>query len=349
MKQYVLFSILFLSFWAKIQAQDPRFAQFYASPLHVNPAMAGVTSGSARLAVNYRDLYYSLLGNKPFRTISASWDQRFRAVQKDYFAISGSAMRDQAGLANFHLTQFNVGGAYLKQVNGGRYAANEQYIVAGAQLGFAQQSLNWADLSFSAQYDANGYFFDPNAPTNEAFDGLSSNPYFDFNAGVLWYAVWDDNKSFYLGGAMHHLNTPSASFTGDDQVRIFRRYSIHGGGELPLTKQLSLMPAFLFMNQGPMMSTTLGANIRYTNREWKELALRTGLWTHVNNRADRGVGVDAVIVAAIFELEKWNLGFSYDITSSGLKASNYSRGAFEMSLTYVKPDRSRSRLICPKF
>ena len=108
------------------------------------------------------------------------------------------------------------------------------------------------------------------------------------------------------------------------------------------------MPAFLFMRQGPMMSTTLGANIRYTNREWKELALRTGIWSHVNNRADRGLGLDAVIVAAIFELEKWNLGFSYDITSSGLSASNYSRGAFEMSLTYIRPDRSRSRLFCPK-
>jgi type IX secretion system PorP/SprF family membrane protein len=349
MKQTILLSVLFLSFLAKIQAQDPRFAQFYAAPIHVNPAMAGVSSGSARMALNYRDLYYSLLGNKPFRTISASYDQRFRAVNRDYFALSGSVMRDQAGLADFHLTQVNVGGSYLKQVNGGRYASNEQYIVAGGQIGFAQQSLNWSDLTFSAQYDASGYFFDPNAPTNEAFDGKSSNLYLDFNAGLLWYAVWDDNKSLYLGGAMHHINTPSASFTGDDKVRVFRRYSANGGGELPLTKQLSLMPAFLVMSQGPMLSVTTGANIRYTNREWKELALRTGLWTHVNNRANRGVGLDAVIVAAIFELEKWNLGFSYDITSSGLSASNYSRGAFEMSLTYIRPDKSKARLICPKF
>jgi type IX secretion system PorP/SprF family membrane protein len=226
--------------------------------------------------------------------------------------------------------------------------ASRQYLVAGAQIGFAQQTLNWSALTFSAQFNETGGFFDPNSPTGEPFSGLASNIYLDFNAGILWYAVFDDNKSVYLGGAMHHINEPSATFTGDESVRVNRRYNINAGGELPLTDQLSILPGALFMTQGPMLSATGGANLRYTNHEWKELALRLGLWTHFNNRAQRGVGMDAIVVSSIFELTKFNLGFSYDITASRLSASNYYRGAFEMSLVMVNPEKNKKRLVCPK-
>jgi type IX secretion system PorP/SprF family membrane protein len=349
MKRIILLLGIQFALSISIQAQDARFAQFYNSPMQVNPAMAGVTPGSARVALNYRDLYYSLLGNKPFRTIAVSYDQRFRAVNRDYFAVSGSFLRDQAGLPDYYKLQGNVGGSYLKQINGGRYASSEQYLVAGAQFGFAQQTLNWSELTFSAQFDGNGVFFDPNAPTGEPFSGLASNVYLDFNAGILWYAVFDDKKSVYLGGAMHHLNEPSATFTGDESVRVYRRYNINAGGEWPLGEVVSLLPAALFMSQGPMLSTTLGTNMRYTNNKWDELALRLGLWTHFNNRTQKGIGMDAIIVSAIFEMEKWNLGFSYDITSSRLSASNYYRGAFEMSLVLLRPGKEKKSLVCPKF
>ena len=102
------------------------------------------------------------------------------------------------------------------------------------------------------------------------------------------------------------------------------------------------------MKQGPGMSTTAGGNFRYTNHDWNELALRAGAWIHVTNHSDSGFGMESIVISTILELENWNLGFSYDITSSNLTQANNSRGGFEISLVYVHPEKSRFQLDCPK-
>ena len=41
---------------------------------------------------------------------------------------------------------------------------------------------------------------------------MNTDIYLDFNAGLLWYALFADNQSLYFGGAIQHLNTPNISF-----------------------------------------------------------------------------------------------------------------------------------------
>ncbi|MEL7160766.1 MAG: type IX secretion system membrane protein PorP/SprF, partial [Bacteroidota bacterium] len=41
-----------------LQAQDPMFSQFYAAPLRLNPALAGVST-APRVALNYRTQHTS--------------------------------------------------------------------------------------------------------------------------------------------------------------------------------------------------------------------------------------------------------------------------------------------------
>jgi len=43
-----------------VNAQDPHFSQFNASPLTLNPAMAGKVQCTYRASVNYRDQWNSI-------------------------------------------------------------------------------------------------------------------------------------------------------------------------------------------------------------------------------------------------------------------------------------------------
>lgn len=343
-----LFSVLVLP------GQDARFAQFYAAPQQLNPALTGVYPGSFRFVANYRDQYSSILGSQPFRTISATFEGRKRVMQGDYIGFGLTALRDQAGESRFSRTQAHLAASFLKQTGGGRYSSSSQYLVAGAQLGAGQNSFTWEQLWFSKQFvvDASGRqaFINQNMSSEEDFLDQRTNLYLDFNAGILWYSVFDDNASFYVGGAFYHLNQPNISFMENTDDRLYRRWTAHAGGELPLTDQLSLLPAAAVMGQGASLSSSAGVNFRYNRHEWKEVAIRAGLWGHVSNMGQQKVGFDAAIVSAILEMERWQFGLSYDITMSKLSAANNGRGAFEVSLIYVHPEQGRRRGIeCPKF
>lgn len=345
-----LLLILGLLFTHLCQAQDPRFAQFYANPLQLNPAMNGVFEGQFRFTANYRDLYGSILANKPYRTLSAGVEIKSPVATGDFASFAISALRDRAGESNFQRTRLNIGGSYMKQLDGSRRGPGGQYLVVGAQLGAGQRSYSWDDLWFTEQFDVNSASVNYGADNGESFERANTNIFLDFNAGILWYALFDENSSIYFGGAMHHLNKPQISFMDNPMEKLPTKYVIHGGGEFPFNDRLSLLPAVAFLSQGTAMSTTFGGNFRYSNRERKELAIRAGLWGHVANKLDQGLGMDALIFTTILEMERWNFGISYDVTTSILSVANNSRGAFELSLSYVHPAQSRKyRVNCPNF
>ena len=345
--------LLFCLLGWSLRAQDARFAQFYASPLQVNPALTGLFAGQMRLTVNYRELYTSILGNQAYRTISAGAEMRYPVSRSDYAAFGLTALRDQVGESQFTRTQGALSGAYLKQLSGGRSRTSGQYLVAGAQLGFGQRGFDWQKLWFSEQFfvdDATRQaFVDYGASSGETFPSMRTGLYLDFNAGLLWYTVNDENNSFYVGGSIFHLNQPNISFTEDFNERLYRKFVGHLGGELPFGRTgFSLLPAAAVMSQGPAFSTTAGANLRFSSNEWREVALRAGAWAHVSNRLEQK-GLDAIILSSVLELNQWQLGFSYDLTTSSLTRSNNARGAFEVSLIYMSAERARSSVLCPNF
>lgn len=340
----------FLALASSLQAQDPRLSQFYAAPLEMNPAMIGVFEGRGRFVANYRDLYPAILDNNPYRTLAASFDMRFRVQNDDYFGLGISAMRDEVGVANFNRTKAHLGASFLKQLGGSGYQPYTQYLVAGAQVGFGQHGLNWQRLWFSEQFDAGAGLVDFEADNGEAFgEEMSTDMYLDFNAGLLWFITFEDNQSFYVGGSLMHLNGPNVGFLEASDATLDMRFVGHMGGEFPLAGGLSLLPAAAVMSQGPHLSVMAGANFRYTNRDWREVAIRAGAWAHVSNQLDSGVAMDAVVATTVLEMERWNIGLSYDITTSVLATANNSRGAFEVSFIYTQPAQWRTNVTCPKF
>jgi len=55
------------------------------------------------------------------------------------------------------------------------------------------------------------------------------------------------------------------------------------------------------------------------------------------------------VFTTVLEMERWNIGLSYDVTTSVLAAANNSRGAFEVSFIYTHPATWRTNVKCPNF
>ncbi|MCC6410801.1 MAG: PorP/SprF family type IX secretion system membrane protein [Saprospiraceae bacterium] len=331
-----------------LRAQDPRFSQYYASPWNLNPALTGVFNGKWRATANYRDQWGSIVAPVPFRTYSAAFDARFNTVRNDYASFGVGAMHDEAGTSRFEQNRMHLGGAYLKQLAGGRNKA-DHFLSFGAQAGFGQNSIDWNSLWFSRQFDPTTETPNTGASNGEPTQGDDTNVFFDFNAGLLWYMVFNNDGYFYAGGAMHHINQPSITLTDNDAETMYSRWTGHAGGLFPVTHNFGLQPGVLIMRQGPAFETNVGMNIRYSNNDLNELALRFGTWARLGNKLDKGTQMDAIVLVSMLEFDRWMLGLSYDVTVSALTQANNSRGAFEVSLTYFHPEQKRSRVKCPNF
>jgi type IX secretion system PorP/SprF family membrane protein len=329
-----------------VEAQDPHFSQFNAAPLQLNPAMAGVYEGQFRVGVNYRDQWGSVLGPVPFQTSSVSFDFRVYAFKEDYFAIGLNLLSDQAGEARYSMTQGNFTLSYMKKIFGGRGSRYDQYLIAGGQFGFGQQGINWNTLQFSRQFD--GQTFDPNLPNGELTADQTAM-YGDLGAGLMWYGLFGKQRSAYGGIAFHHLNSPNISFNGIEQDPLYMKLTVHGGGEVPINRGLTILPSANVQRQGPSFQTVAGAALRFSTREWDEFAVRLGAYGRVAGRFDNSVLTDAAIIYTALEWHDWMLGLSFDTNVSSLSAISGGRGAFELSLTYTNPPARRKGMFCPVF
>lgn len=347
-KRNITLIIALFGFGFQIFAQDPQFIQFYASPLQLNPAMTGVHPGKWRAVANYREQWSSILGSKPFKSLSASFDAKSMVGRGDYFSYGFTVLRDQAGSSNYLRQTGDLSLSYMKQLDGSRYRQYDQYLIGGAQVGFGQHSLDEDNLWFSSQFDGATENIDKTIDNGEAIN-QSSDVYLNLNAGLMWYAVFDDNQSLYFGGAVHHVNAPKVSFiSGNGEESMDMKWVIHAGGEIPFSHELSLLPAIAVMGQGENMLSLYGTNVRYTNRDWQEIAIRAGVWGHLVKDVNGGFATPAATFTAILELERWNLGVSYDVATNQLSAPTNHRGAFELSLIYYHPATRREKVNCPK-
>jgi type IX secretion system PorP/SprF family membrane protein len=342
----LIFCVLFS---VKITAQDAHFSQFYNAPQQINPAMIGLFNGQYRIAVNYRDQWASVLNNNPFRTAGAGMDMRFRVADDDFVGAGIWLMQDEAGDARFAQSKGVIGGSYMKQLSSGRYRNSDQYLIGGAQVGFGQNRILNNNFWYSKQFDPTTSSVNLNNPSGEATLAQVTPLYLDFNAGLMWYNVFEDSKSIYAGASIYHILQPEVSFKDGGSSPLYTRWTGQVGGQFPMNDGFSLLPALIVMGQGKSMMANFGTNFRYTNNEDNELALRAGIWGRLANKLQSSVNLDAVIFTAALEKGNWQLGLSYDINTSSLQRASNNRGAFEVSFIYINPEKRRVNVSCPKF
>lgn len=340
----LLFFVLSIS---KVEAQDPHLSLWQYAPLYANPAMGSVYNGQFRASVHYRNQWYAILGNDAFKTIHASFDARLPVFDADYISLGFNVLSDKAGQSRYGQNLYNLTGGYMKILSGSNRGGPTQYLSASGQVGFGQRGIDYSNLQFSQQFD--GSVFNPDAPTGENF-GENSRTYIDFNAGLMWYGVFDDRFSVWAGLSGFHLNQPSIHFNDDTAEPLYRKISAQLGGEIPLTDDISILPSLLYMGQGPSTELALGASLRYAQTQhWDDVALRAGFVQRIVGGVN-GLASDALAISAGLEYQRLMMMVNYDINSSSLSRATNNRGAFELSLIYTHPPRSRRESVeCPRF
>lgn len=329
-------------------AQDIHFSQFYMSPTNLNPALTGVMNATIRVSGNYRNQYASIVRSGVYSTYSASYDQRFTSGRYDYWGLGATAWGDRAGTANFGTTTFKASGSYAKRLGGNR--SRSHYLSFGATVGLAQRSIEFGQLRWGNQW--NGTEFDESIDPKER--GNFNNPNFNFvnaEVGVLWFSNFGDGANVYAGGAFHNINRPNQSFQTGGTDLAFSRFTIHAGGEVPLSADVALVPGVITMIQGPSLQVNSGANLKFKfgKSRFNSQAFHAGLWTRVANNDNGGVLNDAVIIQTRFDYNEYAIGFSYDINTSSLNEGTNGQGGFEIALQYRwKGDEDRG-VYCPDF
>ncbi len=346
----VLLYLATLAFGLQLKAQDIHFSQFYMSPLNLNPAMTGVMNCNQRLVANFRNQWASVLRSNAYNTFSASYDQKIEFARNDYFGIGGTLWGDVAGSSRFSTLAASLSGSYSKYLGGDR--DNSNYLVLGAEFGVRQRSIvPLSELLFGDQFDPG-----TGGPTgtsievgNSFFDNSFS--FLDVSAGLLYFRVFNETNSFWIGGSMHHLNRPNQSFYSDQFFELAYRYTIHGGAEITLNSRYDVLPGFVMLRQGEAFEFNSGASLRMilSKSRWDYQAAQLGFWLRLANSVDNAVLSDALIISTKFDYDQFGIGFSYDLNISELRPASNGNGAFEFSLIYNICRQERRNVYCPKF
>ncbi|MEY2970706.1 MAG: hypothetical protein RLZZ599_1079, partial [Bacteroidota bacterium] len=146
-------------------AQDAHFSQYYANPIYLNPAFAGVER-CPTVHSNYRNQYPEL---GVYQTYSASYDQY---VDKLNGGLAFMALKDDAGNGALNLTEVSGVYSYHLEVN------RKFTLLSGFQATFRQRTLDWGQFTFPDMIDP---FYGFVLPTNEVAPGNNYNSHLDLS------------------------------------------------------------------------------------------------------------------------------------------------------------------------
>jgi type IX secretion system PorP/SprF family membrane protein len=221
---------------------------------------------------------------------------------------------------------------------------NASLVTAGFNLGWANKRVDPIALKFPDQFNKATGFFDAGVPTAVAFNATSIN-YLDVQAG-LNYAYFPSSDVYINGGfSIHHLNKPKETFfntTPGFDNRLAPRYIGFVNAAIKLNDMVIVNPMAYYTQQAKANELVVGLNANYNLSGDGEIQLIGGAYYRLR---------EAVIPMIGFQWKDFNMSFTYDVTTSGLKAYNNGRGAIEFSLLkrglFPTTQKSNRQSWCP--
>jgi len=333
-----------------LSAQDEHFSQFYAIPIHMNPALTGAYNGTYRMTAIYRDQWNNAL-ESPFQTFAAGGDTNID------FKIGRQKEPDKIGIGLFFIndkiTEFQSSNnklaayaAYHKRLG----AKKPSYLGAGIQIGILQHNINYDNLTFEDQFNKINRY---NLQTGET---LPPNNFgtFDISLGIN-YSVQLDNSSLYLGAAIQHINEPSYSFFSkltlqnpdrDISQTLNKKTVVHLSLDRKLNYNMQLQPRVIYQKQGIHNQIDFGSNVEYTFKD-RENALILGIWLTLLNDLD-GLHVENLTPLLGLRKGKFIFGFSYDVHLRDVSHSTFGYNTFEFSIRF-SGIHENTNSFCPTF
>lgn len=324
------FSLLF--FLHSAVGQAPRFSQYEAVPMMLNPALAGAAP-DITLNANYRA---QRLGQVKYQTgyfsaILPLYQQGQEPTQVGGLALS--AGNDMAGeLGEVKTVEARFTGAYNVLLT--KY--NTHLLTFGIQGGYKQTRVDFGLLQWPSQMTYDGFDPSKHVPLDQ-YEQRFGN--FKVAAGAFWMYEpgnnpYKNNSGFklYAGFSADNMNRPSRSLVQGSTSQVPLLYKIHGGSEHYINDQLSIAPSFFVISQHGHVQYSLGTLFNLfqevnsaSNPQWTQLMLQFGAWYRLSDAAVFLVGMGN---------RTFNAALSYDVSMSTERTAINNQQAFELSLAY---------------
>jgi len=320
-------------------AQDIHFSQYYETPLLMNPSNAGVFNGDIRAIVNYKNQWKSF--GDAYKTGMFSFDGRILKGKwtKLHLGAGLTVYSDKAGKSEFGTTQVLGHLSSVVKLN------DKNIISAGLNGGFAQKGIKNTDLEWGNQYDNTTGGYNGSLNNNEGNALLSENfGYADFGAGISWNFTTtpanmtsNERVAVDFGVAIFHLNQPKQKFYLNNVESLYSKMVIHGRSYIGIKHtSFAIIPSFMMFKQESQQEVIVGGLIRFSLSEEakytgfiKESAVFLGGHYRIG---------DAFIPSVYFEMSKFSIGFSYDLTLSQISTATGGAGGVEISLRFINPN-----------
>ncbi len=301
-------------------AQDPAFSQFYANPLMMNPAMAGV-EGPVKMYLGYRNQWPG--ATDPYATYHASYEQFVDPLQG---GIGIHVINDRQGAGIFNTLSLDAIYAYHLRVT------SDLMVTGGFQASVGQRNMNPDGLVLP----------DELAGVSSTTLVGYSRVYPDFSVGFGGFY-----KNFYGGVATHHLLQPYTALSEDPNTRLSRKYTAHVGAIIPIYEKrlgrevLQLSPNLVFLQQDIYQQLNYGLEVLYNT-------IIGGIWF----RQDLLFSYGTLIFSVGYGNDQFRIRYSYDSKLSQPDLHIPSLGAHEISMVIIFENLYKSTkhraIKCPK-
>lgn len=321
--------------WATVRAQDIHYSQQFNSPLNLSPALAGLFGGQHRVIGNARQQWRTVPVN--YLTGSLSYDTKlaYRPGAGGFWGVGAQLNYDRGGFGDMTLAQLGLNLSRTQRLS------DRHLVTVGAQLAAGQRGFDADDLVYPDEWNR----ADPTAPTPtaQAFD-RERQVYPSLSAGANWrYQVRDARTFVNLGGGLYHLNTPEVNFREEAPVELDRRYSAYVLGTYEVAPRFDLIANFTYQWQGPHAEPLAGLRGKFyvTDPLLRTLAFQVGAHWRLE---------DAVSPVVALNVDRWEVGFSYDLNVQGFHVATDAAGGPELSVIYTfRPIRPEICLLCPEY
>ncbi|MES2763188.1 MAG: PorP/SprF family type IX secretion system membrane protein [Bacteroidota bacterium] len=330
MKKKFIISYCILLLWSgSVKAQDFHLSMYDAGPLFLNPALTGVVDANFRVHAQYRNQWRSV-AFKPYNTALISLD-----APKGKWGFGGQIINMRAGVGNYNVLQGLFSVSYAVPLDKNKH----HNLSFGIQAGAMQKTIEAGLYTFNNQYNTtDGGYFDKSLASGETFNRQSYIRE-QVNAGILYFNAKQQSRlNPFLGYSVFNLTNPKETFYATSNKLPLRHY-VHAGVRINVTELFYVLPKVLVMMQTNATEQLYSIDMGYFFKE-QEFYVLAGL----NYRSK-----DAAVFYIGARKNNYIAKIGYDANTSSLKDVSKTRGAFEISFTYMgKKSNKKEIRHCPR-
>ncbi|MBT8231839.1 MAG: PorP/SprF family type IX secretion system membrane protein [Saprospiraceae bacterium] len=350
MKFNLILILVFVGLFNVLNAQDERFSQFFAIPIHMNPALAGAYDGTYRMTVIHRDQWNNNL-ETPYKTFAAGGDTRFNldfnSARKDHVGIGLFFTSDR--VAEFQANTNKISGyfAYHKKLT----ERNPSFIGGGIKVGVIQKNINYDNITFQDQFNQINAF---DNPTQETLPPNNIG-FFDVSLGLNYFINVNKTAKYYVGFAAHHLTNPNVSLFArlenpnpnlDLSETLESKYVFHMSMDRKLNITTEIQPRIIYQKQGENNQLSIGSNVQHNFKD-SNTGLVFGLWTSGKQDLE-SFHLESITPLLGVIQGAFIFGFSYDIPLTDTFSDPFGLNTFEFSIRF-SGEHENETTFCPTF